>query len=124
MPYVDFDIKARLTPAIRAVCKRYRVKSSVRVNGHHTLEVELSCGPVQFGEPVDYARWQISEIDFANTAQYNSEALNMITELSKAMKTSDWVDPSTEYTETNCKGYNLSIRVGRDGKPYKCTTLA
>lgn len=124
MPYVDFDIKARLTPAIRAVCKRHRVKSSIRLHGHHTLEVELACGPIQFGNPNDYVNWQVSKIDTANLAQYNSDARLMITELVKAMKTSNWVDPSTEYTETHCKGYNLSIRVGREGKPYKCTTLS
>ena len=46
MAYVSQEMKKELAPAIKAVLKKYRMKGSIAVNNHSTLEVNLSEGYV------------------------------------------------------------------------------
>ena len=41
MAYVSQEMKKELAPAIKAVLKKYRMKGSIAVNNHSTLEVNL-----------------------------------------------------------------------------------
>ena len=48
MAYVSQEMKKALTPAIKAVLKKHRVKASISVNNHSTLCVNIKEGAIDF----------------------------------------------------------------------------
>jgi hypothetical protein len=113
MAFVSQQTKAQLTPAIKAVLKKYGVKGSIAVRGHSELAVTLSEGAIDFG--ADHHQ--------VNTAwaheHYTGTARDFLVELVAAMKGPDYFDESDAMTDYfHCSHY-ISIDVGRWNKPYK-----
>ena len=50
MAYVSQELKAKLAPSIRAVCKKHGIKASVAVRNHSTLVLNVKQGSIDFIE--------------------------------------------------------------------------
>ena len=48
MAYVSQDLKSKLTPKIKAICKKYGVKASIAVRNHSTLVLNVKSGKIDF----------------------------------------------------------------------------
>ena len=48
MAYVSQELKSKLSPTIKAICKKYGVKSSISVRSHMTLVITLKSGKLDF----------------------------------------------------------------------------
>ena len=48
MAYVSQELKSKLSPAIKAVCKKYGIKASVAVRNHMTLCLNIKSGAIDF----------------------------------------------------------------------------
>ena len=48
MAYVSQKDKAKLSPAIKAVLKKYKMKGTIAIKHHFSLVVNLQSGPIDF----------------------------------------------------------------------------
>ena len=48
MAYVSQELKAKLAPKIKAICKKYGVKASLAVRHHSTLVLNVKSGKIDF----------------------------------------------------------------------------
>jgi hypothetical protein len=115
MAYISQDDKRDLTPAIKAVLKKYDMKGTIGVRHHSTLVVNLQSGSIAFDR--DYI--QVNEYHLESN--YSGTALAFLTELAAAMKGDQWYDRSDIMTDYFNVAFYISINVGQWNKPYICT---
>jgi len=115
MAYISQDDKKDLTPAIKAVLKKYNMKGTIGIRHHSTLVVNIQSGSIDFGR--DYIQVNEYQLD----RNYSGAALAFLTELAAAMKGDKWFDRSDMMTDYFCTAFYLSINVGQWNKPYICT---
>ena len=48
MAYVSQELKSKLSPQIKAICKKYGVKASLAVRNHSTLVLNVKSGKIDF----------------------------------------------------------------------------
>ena len=48
MAYVSQELKAKLAPKIKAICKKYGVKASLAVRNHSVLCLNIKSGKIDF----------------------------------------------------------------------------
>ena len=49
MAYVSQELKAKLAPTIKAICKKYGVKATLSVRNHSSLVLTVKQGSIDFG---------------------------------------------------------------------------
>jgi len=122
MAYVSQDQKAKLTPGIKAVLKKYGVKGTISVKHHSTLKVTLQSGPFAFKLHDDgFKRVNVYHIE----KHYDGEEQVFLNELLAAMKGPDWFDKTDIQSDYfHCSWYNdIELGKGR-AKPYICNKEA
>jgi hypothetical protein len=137
MAYVSQELKAKLAPSIKAVCKKYGIKASVAVSNHSTLVLNISQGNIDFIEnyiETDKAKSyynymsedQISYIRKnqsldVNPYHYNDHfsgrALKFLQEVMSIMNKGNW-DKSDSQTDYFNVGWYVDVNIGRWNKPY------
>ena len=50
MAYVSQEMKAKLAPTIKAICKKYGIKATLAVRNHSTLVLNIRQGEIDFIE--------------------------------------------------------------------------
>ena len=113
MAYVSQEMKKELAPAIKAVLKKYRMKGSIAVNNHSTLEVNLSEGYIDLGGVSKSVN--VYHID----EWYEGVAKNFLNELLNAMKGPKYFNNDDIMTDYFSRAYYVSINVGKWDKPYE-----
>ena len=112
MAYVSQEMKSKLAPTIKAVLKKYKMKGSISVRNHSTLQVTIREGVIDFGkECIDVNPYWIHD-------HYEGKAKKFLTELLEAMKGPDFFDHSDAQTDYFHRSHYQSIFVGRWNKPY------
>ena len=137
MAYVSQELKAKLAPAIKAICKKYGVKASIAVRHHSTLVLNIKQGPIDFVENYiktdaekSYGR-KMSEDQIAyirkngsidvNTYHYkdhfSSKAKKFLEEVIPAMMKGnhDNSDIQTDYFDV---GWYIDVNIGKWNQPY------
>jgi len=139
MAYVSQELKAKLAPTIKAICKKYKVKASIAVSNHSTLVVNIKSGPIDFVEnyiqnnkdAVSSRRMSQDQIDYIRKNQsldvntywfqenYSGKAKAFLSELIPAMNNGnhDNSDIQTDYFDV---GWYIDVNIGRWNKPYVC----
>jgi hypothetical protein len=137
MAYVSQELKAKLAPSIRAVCKKYGVKASVAVRNHSTLVLNVKQGSIDFIEnyiETDKAKSYcnyMSEADIAcirkdqsldvNPYHYqdhfSGRARKFLIEVMSIMNDGNW-DKSDSQTDYFNVGWYVDVNIGRWNKPY------
>lgn len=131
MAYVSQEMKKALTPAIKAVLKKHRVKASISVNNHSTLCVNIKEGAIDFiGEQnknnMETCRRRgtpFYESDgYIQVNEYYPETYgdgaDFLVELVDAMKGPDYFNDDDAMTDYFSRSHYTSINVGKWNKPY------
>ena len=137
MAYMSQERKAQIAPRIKAICKRYGIKSSLAVRHHSTLVLNIRQGDIDFvenyistDEDSHHGR-KMSEDQKAyirkncaldvNPYHYQSHfsgrALKFLTEVIDVMNTGnhDRSDSQTDYFDV---GWYIDVNIGQWNKPY------
>ncbi len=138
MAYVSQELKAKLAPAIKALCKKHGVKASLAVRHHSTLVLNVKSGKIDFIEnyiktdadkvvankmsPETIAQIRKNQSLDVNTywahEHYSGKAKQFLTEMISAMKGPDFFDETDAQTDYfHCSHY-IDINIGKWDKPY------
>ncbi len=134
MAYMSQERKAKLAPAIKAVCKKYGIKASVAVRNSSTLVLNLKGGKIDFignsNEVCSNSYYQMQNGFRPNTSgyctvnpywykdHYSGKALAFLSEILPVMNDGnhDRSDIITDYFDV---GWYIDINIGRWNAPYK-----
>ena len=140
MAYVSQEMKAKLAPTIKAICKKYGVKASIAVRHHSTLVLNIKEGAIDFVEnyiDTDAAspcakKMSQDQIDYIRNKKcldvnphwahehFSGVAKEFLVAMIDAMKGPEFFDESDAMTDYfHCSHY-IDINIGRWNKPYVC----
>ena len=115
MAYVSQSKKKELTPGIKAVLKKYKVKASIAVRNHSTLVVNIKQGEVDFKD----AHYQVNEYWIAEHFADNPVAKNFLTELLDAMKGPEYFNNDDAMTDYFSRSHYTDINLGSWNSAYQ-----
>lgn len=131
MAYIDQATKKALSPAVKAVLDKYKLKGSLSINNHSSLVLTIKSGVLDFfgnynaqmsernARPSECVRQDNMEINTCWINDYYTDKVQeCLLDLTAAMKTKDWhnkTDITTDYFDIS---YYVNIYVGRWDKPY------
>lgn len=138
MAYVSQELKAKLAPTIKAICKKYNVKATLAVRTHSTLVLNIKEGKIDFIEnfiqtdKASHIGRKMSEDQIAHIRKnrsldvntywfqdhFSGKAKAFLAEIIPAMKGPDFFDHSDAQTDYfHCSHY-IDVNIGRWNKPY------
>jgi hypothetical protein len=130
MAYVSQEMKAKLAPTIRAICKRYGIKASIAVRSHMTLVLNIRQGSIDFvgnfnrvasARHPDRFNPATGSID-VNTHWYHEHfdgvAKQFLDEMVAAMKGPEYFDHSDIQSDYFHRSHYIDINIGQWDKPY------
>jgi len=133
MAYVSQEMKAKLAPAIKAICKKYGVKDSLAVRHHSSLVLNIKQGDIDFlgnYNEVCGAKPRPEHLPFqpatnsidVNTHWYHEHfsgtAKEFLAEMIDAMKGPDFFDHSDIQTDYFHRSHYIDINIGKWNQPY------
>ena len=138
MAYVSQELKAKLAPTIKAICKKYGVKASLAVRNHSTLVLNIKSGSIDFienfiktdGEGTSARRMSQDQIDYIRKNQsldvnpywykehFSGKALKFLEEIVPLMNTGNH-DRSNAQVDYFDVGWYIDVNIGRWNKPYQ-----
>ena len=116
MAYVSQDDKKMLTPAIKAVLKKYNMKASIAVRHHSTLVVNIKAGAIPFDKEDSHS---INEYHYERNYADNPKLVAFLDELVPAMKGPDFFDESDAMTDYFHTSHYIDINFGKWNQSYK-----
>tara|TARA_R110002153_G_scaffold27498_13_gene85424 strand:+ start:4128 stop:4577 length:450 start_codon:yes stop_codon:yes gene_type:complete len=146
MAYVNQEDKKTLSPAIKAVLKKYNMKGTIGIRNHSTLIVKLKSGAIDFLEGMsrknresrmerntEYtgskeAAFELlkeqANCDDVNEywidANYVGDTKDFLLELKSAMEGPDFFNDDDSMTDYFHRSHYIDIQVGKDWKtPYQ-----
>ena len=141
MAYVSQEKKKALTPAIKAVLKKYNAKASIAVRHHSTLVVNIKSSDLDIVSASNEARldqierelyhnpnYYVQLDDYVNVNEYwiedtykkYPEIVSFLTELKSAMEGDDFFNEDDMMTDYFHRSHYIDINVGSYDKPYVC----
>ena len=133
MAYVSQELKSKLSPAIKAVCKKYGVKASIAVRNHMTLALNVKSGKIDFignsnrvcgadfyqvqrgFKPNTTGYDQVNPYHFQN--HYDGDARAFLSEVLAVMNDGNW-DKSDIQSDYFNVGWYVDVNIGSWNKPY------
>jgi len=127
MAYVSQELKAKLAPKIKAICKKYGVKASLAVRHHSTLVLNIKSGKVDF--ITDYnennhnsprfepAKDSIQVNPYWYKEHFGGESYHFLSEVIPEMNDGNW-DKSDTQTDYFNVGWYIDVNIGKWNKPY------
>jgi hypothetical protein len=132
MAYVSQERKKALSPKIKEICKRHKVKVSIAVHHHSTLVLNVKSGTIDFigninkvcGDQPRYNEhtWQpvtthISVNPYWYQDHFDGAALAFLSEIIPAMNVGnhDHSDIQTDYFNV---GWYVDVNIGKWDAPY------
>ena len=121
MAYVSQELKAKLAPKIKEICKKHGVKASLAVRNHSTLVLNIKSGKIDF-----YSDFGIEGADRRSNIQvnpyhYNShftgKSKKFLSEVIPVMNTGNW-DKSDIQTDYFNVGWYVDVNIGKWNQPY------
>jgi hypothetical protein len=126
MAYMSQEKKAKIAPAVKAICKRYGVKASLAVRNHSTLVLNIKSGKIDFindyGDTpearADAEKFGIQVNPYWYKDHFNGEAYHFLSEVIPAMNDGnhDRSDIMTDYFDV---GWYIDVNIGRWNKKYE-----
>jgi hypothetical protein len=138
MAYVSQELKAKLAPKIKEICKKHGVKASIAVRHHSTLVLNVKSGKIDFIEnyiKTDADKVVANKMSAETIAHirknqsldvnthwahehYSGKAKKFLTEMIAAMKGPEFFDHTDAQTDYfHCSHY-IDINIGKWDKPY------
>lgn len=119
MAYISQELKAVLTPGIKAVLKKYDVKGTIAVRNHSTLVVNLKEGAIDFAKDCTGNDYHFQVNTYHIDRGWNGKAKGFLKELVTAMKGDEWYDRSDIMTDYFDTAYYMDINIGKWDKGYQ-----
>lgn len=128
MAYVSQELKAKIAPVVKEICKRYGVKASLAVRHHSSLVLNIKSGRIDFignfnetCDPRHLAQGSIQVNTYWYHEHFAGAAKDFLAEIIPALKGPDYFDHSDIQTDYfHCSHY-IDVNVGRWNKPYELT---
>ena len=123
MAYVSQELKAKLSPMIKSICKNYGVKASLAVSNHSTLVLNIKSGSIDFFKSYnrDLDKPENGNIQ-VNPYWYNDDfdgaAKEFLSEVITAMNEGNF-DKSDSQTDYFHVGWYVNVNIGQWDKPYE-----
>ena len=133
MAYVSQELKSKLSPAIKAVCKKYGIKASIAVRNHMTLCLNIKSGAIDFignsNRVCGADFYQVSRGFTPNTSgydqvnpyhfqsHYDGDARAFLSEVLAVMNDGNW-DKSDIQSDYFNVGWYVDVNIGAWNKPY------
>ena len=111
MAYVSQSDKKELSPAIKTVLKKYKMKGSIGIRHHSTLVVNIKSGVIDFSEQLG-DRESINVNEYWIEKNYQGDALNFLSELLKAMEGPDYFNEDDGMTDYFHRSHYTDINIG------------
>ena len=138
MAYVSQEMKAKLAPAIKAICKKYGIKATIAVRNHSTLVLNIKQGSIDFIENYiktdadkPYAnKMSQDQIDYIRNRKcldvntywvkdhYSGKAKEFLTAMIAAMEGPDFFNEDDAQTDYFHRSHYIDINIGQWDKPY------
>lgn len=131
MAFVSQELKSKLAPKIKAICKKYKVKASLAVNNHSTLVLNVQSSPIDFiknfNETVEtrpeYSRFTPAEKaiqvnPYWYQDHFSGKAKAFLSEVLPAMNDGNF-DKSDIQSDYFHVGWYVSVNIGKWNKPYE-----
>ena len=133
MAYVSQELKSKLSPAIKAICKKYGVKASIGVDNHSTLVLNIRSSKIDFfgiynkvaaakpgfTERGGYlAKDSLQVNHYCIDECYTGQAKSFLSEVINAMNVGNF-DHSDSQTDYFHCGWYVNVNIGRWNKPYE-----
>ena len=133
MAYVSSELKAKLAPEIKAICKKYKVKASIAVNNHSTLCLNIKSAPIDFignfnkvsgaqprGIPFQPATGDLRVNEYWYKEHFDGKALEFLGEVIPAMNVGNF-DRSDSQSDYYCVGWYINVNMGKWNQPFELT---
>jgi hypothetical protein len=130
MAYVSQEMKAKLAPTIKAICKKYGIKASLAVRHHSSLVLNIKQGEIDFignfnrvagARHPDRFNPATGSID-VNTYWYHEhfdgKAREFLTEMVAAMEGPDFFNNDDIQSDYFHRSHYIDINIGQWDKPY------
>ena len=133
MAYVDQTLKAALSPAIKAVLTKYKIRGRLSVQNHSTLVLNISEGSIDFIGNYNQVNKEHNSIQYCDATgslsinqywyheHFSRNAKSFLGELIPAMKGPAFFDHSDSQTDYFHLSHYLTINIGQWNKPYVLT---
>jgi hypothetical protein len=135
MAYVSQEMKKELSPAIKAVLKKYGMKASIAVKNHMTLVCNIKSGKLdiltsaqrgndRIAERQGRESYQVGNYLQVNTSwiddHYDDEGVrSFLLELKAAMEGKNFFCDDDMMTDYFHRSHYIDINVGQWNKPYQ-----
>ena len=124
MAYVSQELKSKLAPQIKAICKKYGVKASLAVRNHSTLALNIKSGKIDFigdyGDSDDARKFGIQVNPYWYKDHFTGKAKAFLSEVIPAMNDGNWDKSEIQYDYFNV-GWYIDVNIGKWNKPYELT---
>ena len=124
MAYVSQELKSKLAPQIKAICKKYGVKASLAVRNHSTLVLNVKSGKIDFirdyGDSDDARKFGIQVNPYHYKSHFDGNAKAFLSEVIPAMNDGNWDKSEIQYDYFNV-GWYIDVNIGKWNKPYELT---
>jgi hypothetical protein len=121
MAYVSQDLKSKLAPQIKAICKKYGVSATLAVRNHSTLVLNVTKGKIDFhrdyGDNEDAKKFGIQVNPFWYHEHFSGKSKKFLSEVIVAMNDGNW-DKSDIQTDYFNVGWYIDVNIGKWNKPY------
>jgi hypothetical protein len=132
MAYVSQDFKKKVSPIIKQIMQKYKLRGSLSVNHHSTLVLTIKQGELDIignynaqlkernhtGELVCYREKYMDVNTYWIGEQYTGKVKECLEEILVAMKGPDFFDKTDIMTDYFHVSHYINIHVGRWDKPY------
>jgi hypothetical protein len=126
MAYVSQELKTKLSPKIKAICKKHGIKASLAVRNHSTLVLNVKSGNIDFFKDFDNEasarKFGIQVNTYWYQDHFKGEALSFLKEVIPAMNNGnhDNSDIQSDYFDV---GWYIDVNIGKWNKPYAVETI-
>jgi len=122
MAYVSQELKSKLAPKIKAICKKYGVNVSLAVRNHSTLVLNVKSGKIDFiqdyGDSDDARKFGIQVNPYWYRDHFTGKSKAFLSEVIPAMNDGNW-DESDIQTDYFNVGWYIDVNIGKWNKPYQ-----
>jgi hypothetical protein len=137
MAFMNQSDKAKLAPAIKAICKKYNIKASIAVRNNSTLVLNIKQGKIDFignYNEINSKKFRPSHLPFQAAtgnidvnvywfdSQFDGIAKDFLSEIIPAMKGPDFFDNSDIQTDYFSVSHYFAVKVGKWDKAYELIT--
>ena len=132
MAYVSQELKAKLAPKIKEICKKHGVKASLAVRNHSTLVLNIRQGSIDFignynetindrdptgNRHINAADKYIQVNPYWYHEHFSGQAKKFLSEVIPVMNTGNW-DKSDIQTDYFNVGWYVDVNIGKWNQPY------